>query len=67
MMGSLHYIERKGGWIDVTGLENKIYKVTHGDGAAREIEAVLAQHGRAADLAWASELFEREIDARNSA
>lgn len=32
--------------------------------AAGEIEAVLAQHGRAADLAWASELFEREIDAR---
>ncbi len=32
--------------------------------AAREIEEVLTRHGQAAQTAWVSELFEREIDAR---
>lgn len=32
--------------------------------AAKEIDEVLARHKRAADLAWVSELLERELDAR---
>lgn len=32
--------------------------------AAQEIEAVLTRHKQAASLEWVSELFEREIDAR---
>lgn len=32
--------------------------------AAKEVEAVLAEHGSAMDLSWLAELLERELDAR---
>lgn len=39
-------------------------KSLHLSAAAREVEAVLAQHGSAMDLSWLAELLERELDAR---
>lgn len=39
-------------------------KSLHLSAAAREVEEVLARHGKAADLSWLAELLERELDAR---